>query len=62
MTEAQIEEAERILSYAEAHVIDGAPHPDPSGRAAAFTLDDSVKLLRDLLPDWSAFKTPAVAR
>jgi hypothetical protein len=62
MTETQIEEAERILSYAEAHVIDGAPHPDPSGRAGGFTLDDSVKLLRDMLPDWSAFKTAEVTR
>jgi hypothetical protein len=52
MTETQIEEAERILSYTEAH-------PD-NDRAQMFVRDDAVRLLRDLLPDWSAFKTPEV--
>jgi hypothetical protein len=44
MPEAHIEEAERLLSYHECH---GPIH----GWA-----EDAAALLRDLLPDWSAFK------
>lgn len=44
MNEAYIEEAERLLSYYEAH---GSVHD---------WVPDAVALLRAMLPDWSAFK------
>lgn len=52
MTEAQLEEAERILSYCDALVEAGTF----SERAREWALQDSLNLLRDLLPEWSAFK------
>lgn len=45
ITDEQIEEAERLLSYYEIH----AP-------ALPFWTEDAVTFLRELLPDWSAFK------
>jgi hypothetical protein len=54
MTDEQIEEAERILSYWEAC--------EETARVREVVLTDSVAFLRDVLPDWSAFKSPEVTR
>jgi hypothetical protein len=54
MNEQQIEEAERLLSYYEGHVEQAVA--EVGGRVLPFWVEDTVKFLRDLLPEWSAFR------
>lgn len=48
MNEAQIEKAEQVLGYYEMHGMNWSVE------------DDVIALLRDLLPEWSAYKTAEV--
>lgn len=50
MKDEQMEELERLLGYYEAHGALTLTQPP------LFWIEDAVKLMRDLLPEWSAFK------
>lgn len=60
MTEAQIEQVEQLLSYLEQHGEHMAYEPTCSHRE--WWMGDAANLLRDMLPDWSAFKDTPDAR
>lgn len=56
MDEEQIEKAETLLGYYEIHGEQMAYAPEAVHRES--WMGDAAALLRDMLPDWSAFKTP----
>jgi hypothetical protein len=60
MTEDQIDRAEILLAYYDIHLADNAPHPAGSPHRE-WNNGDMAELLRDMLPEWSAFKSEDVS-
>ena len=60
MSEEQIEKAEQLLSYYEAHGDDERVFPRTAH--SEWWIGEAVALLRDSLPEWSAFKAEEVTR